>query len=135
MGVMEKFGVLPKSIPDYLALVGDAADGFPGVARWGAKSAGTILARYRHLDAIPKDESQWDISVRGAAGLAATLRDQWGDALLFRDLATLRTDANVFDTIDELRWRGPTKRFASLCEHLGAPELAQRAQRLTPDKT
>jgi 5'-3' exonuclease len=82
-GVQEKFGVQPKSIPDYLALVGDAADGFPGVPRWGAKSAGGVLARYHHLEAIPKNESQWDMRTRGAAGLATSLRDHWEEALLF----------------------------------------------------
>jgi 5'-3' exonuclease len=130
-GVREKFGVRPKSIPDYLALVGDTADGFPGLPRWGQKSAGNALARYVHLEAIPKDESQWDIPIRGAAGLAASLRDHWEDALLFRDLATLRTDTDVFDDVDELRWWGPTADFAPLCERLGSPELAKRAARLT----
>ncbi|MDH3216984.1 MAG: flap endonuclease [Candidatus Krumholzibacteria bacterium] len=128
--VREKFGVLPKSIPDYLALVGDTADGFPGVRGWGAKSAGQVLVRYRHLEAIPRDVTQWDTSVRGAAGLAAALREHWHDALLFRDLATLRTDADVFTDVDELRWRGPTRDFAPLCERLGAPELADKATRI-----
>ncbi len=131
-GVQEKFGVLPASIPDYLALMGDSADGFPGVPRWGAKSAGTVLARYRHLEDIPRDGSEWDVSVRGAAGLAENLREHWEDALLFRDLATLRTDADVFDEIDDLRWTGPTEEFPGVCEHLGAPELADRAAALTP---
>ena len=130
-GVREKFGVRPKSIPDYLGLVGDAADGFPGLKRWGAKSAGNALARYIHLEAIPKDESHWDIPIRGAAALAASLRDHWEDALLFRDLATLRTDADVFDDVDELEWGGPTEGFETLCKRLGAPELAKRAARLT----
>jgi 5'-3' exonuclease len=129
-GVQEKFGVLPESIPDYLALVGDAADGFPGVPRWGAKSAGGVLARYRHLEAIPKDDSQWDIRVRGAVGLAGSLREHWQDALLFRDLATLRTDAEVFDDVDELKWCGPTNNFTAVCERLGATELADEAARL-----
>lgn len=123
-GVKEKFGVGPLSIPDYLALVGDSSDGFPGVAGWGAKSASALLARYEHLEAIPKQESKWDVDVRGAAKLAASLRDHWQDALLFRTLATLRTDAKVFENIDELQWRGPTKGFAPLCEKLGVPELA-----------
>ncbi|MCK5406722.1 MAG: flap endonuclease [Candidatus Krumholzibacteria bacterium] len=131
-GVQEKFGVQPKSIPDYLALVGDTADGFPGVPRWGAKSAGRVLARYHHLEAIPQDESQWDVSPRGAAGLAASLRDHWEDALLFRDLATLRSDADVFSEVDELRWSGPTQDFTALCERLGAPDLADKAARLAP---
>jgi 5'-3' exonuclease len=129
-GVREKFGVGAKSIPDYLALVGDAADGFPGVPRWGAKSAAGVLATYDHLEAIPKEESEWRLRIRGAAGLATSLRDHWEDALLFRDLATLRTDADVFGEIDELRWRGPTAGFKAFCERLGAPELADRATRL-----
>lgn len=129
-GVHEKFGVGPKSIPDYLALVGDAADGFPGLPRWGAKSAGTMLARYDRLEGIPLEESQWDVSIRGATALAASLRTHWDDALLFRDLATLRTDAPVFETIDELEWKGPTADFPALCEGLGAAELAEQATRL-----
>jgi 5'-3' exonuclease len=123
-GVKEKFGVGPLSIPDYLALVGDSSDGFPGVAGWGAKSAAAVLARYEHLEAIPHEVATWDVDVRGAAKLAASLRDHWQDALLFRTLATLRTDANVFKNVDELQWRGPTKAFVPLCEKLGVPELA-----------
>jgi 5'-3' exonuclease len=128
-GVREKFGVGPLSIPDYLALVGDSADGFPGVPGWGAKSAAALLARYEHLEAIPKHESKWDVRVRGAATLAASLSEHWDDALLFRDLATLRTDADVFKTVDELEWRGPTQEFGKLCEQLAAPELAERWSR------
>lgn len=124
-GVKEKFGVGPASIPDYLALVGDSSDGFPGVPGWGAKSAATVLARYLHLEAIPREESQWDIDVRGAAKLASSLRDHWENALLFRTLATLRTDADVFKNVDELEWRGPTAEFTALCQRLGAPELAE----------
>jgi len=131
-GVQEKFGVLPASIPDYLALMGDAADGFPGVPRWGAKSCGSVLARYHHLEDIPRNESEWDVPVRGVKGLAASLRNHWEDALLFRDLATLRTDAEVFENIDELKWRGPTEEFAPFCERLSAPELAVQAARLAP---
>jgi len=122
-GVREKFGVGPASIPDYLALVGDAADGFPGVPHWGAKSAGAVLARYAHLEAIPPDPSQWDLSIRGAARIAASLREHWDDALLFRKLATLRTDADVFASVEELCWRGPTPEFPRLCDRLGAAEL------------
>ncbi len=124
-GVKEKFGVGPLSIPDYLALVGDSSDGFPGVPGWGAKSASALLARYEHLEAIPKQESKWDVDVRGAAKLAQSLRDHWQDALLFRALATLRTDAEVFANVDELLWRGPTKEFEPLCRKLGVPELAE----------
>jgi 5'-3' exonuclease len=132
-GVEEKFGVLPASIPDYLALVGDAADGFPGVPRWGAKSACTILSRYLKLESIPKDASQWDVTIRGAEGLAASLRNSWDNALLFRKLAILRTDADVFDDVEELRWTGPTADFRPLCEALGVPELAAEATRIAQD--
>ncbi len=125
-GVRQTFGVGPQSIPDYLALVGDAADGFPGIPRWGAKSAGVVLGRYGHLESIPKRESQWEVHVRGAAALAENLRDHWQKALLFRDLATLRTDADVFDAVDELRWAGPTQDFAAQCEHLRARDLMSR---------
>jgi 5'-3' exonuclease len=125
-GVREKFGVPPESIPDYLALVGDAADGFPGVPRWGAKSAATVLARYRHLDAIPADVATWEVAVRGARGLATSLVEHLDDARLFRELATLRTDAEVFDDVDELAWRGPTAEFAGLCESWGVRALADR---------
>jgi 5'-3' exonuclease len=129
-GVQEKFGVLPESIPDYLGLVGDAADGFPGVPRWGAKTTGTVLARYRHLERIPTDGAQWEVQVRGATGLAASLAEHWDDALLFRELATLRSDAVVFGKVDELEWRGPTSDFATICERLGAARLADEAFRL-----
>jgi 5'-3' exonuclease len=124
-GVWEKFGVGPESIPDWLALVGDAADGFPGVPRWGAKSASVVLAHYERLEAIPRDPDAWEVPVRGAASLAASLRDAWDDALLFRELATLRTDADVFDSVEELRWDGPGEQFAEVAEALGAPELAE----------
>jgi 5'-3' exonuclease len=131
-GVKGKFGVPPASIPDYLALVGDAADGFPGVPRWGAKSAAAVLARYHHLESIPNDVADWDVAVRGAASLAAALREHHDDALLFRDLATLRTDHPVFDGVEELRWEGPGDHFFELCERLGAPELAARAADIAP---
>lgn len=124
-GVKEKFGVGPLSIPDYLALVGDSADGFPGVPGWGAKSASAVLARYEHLEAIPREVSKWNVDVRGAAKLSQSLRDHWQDALLFRTLATLRTDAKVFTNVDELQWRGPTKDFEPFCQKLGVPELAE----------
>ena len=125
--VEARFGVPPASIPDYLALVGDSADGFPGLPRWGAKSSAAVLARYGHLEAIPADAADWDVSVRGAAGLAATLVERRDDAFLFRDLATLRTSADVFDSIEELRWAGPGPDFAALCDRLRAPQLVPRA--------
>jgi 5'-3' exonuclease len=102
-GVMEKFGVPPASIPDYLALVGDAADGFPGLAGWGAKSTATVLARYGHLEAIPRSGREWNVNVTSRDRLAQTLVNEFGRALLFRDLATLRTDIALFNDVDELR--------------------------------
>src|SRR5579863_1352685 len=107
VGVLEKFGVKPESIPDYLAVVGDSADGFPGVKGWGAKGAALVLSQYPHLEDIPKDWKEWDPSIRKARGLAESLFSAWDDALLFRKLATLRLDVPVFDSVDDLRWRGP----------------------------
>lgn len=105
--VVAKFGVRPTSIPDYLALVGDSADGFPGVRGWGKKAASSTLSVYPHLEDIPKDWRQWAPSIRSAPTLAKALFDSWEEALLFRTLATLRTDVPVFNTVDDLRWRGP----------------------------
>ena len=129
-GVIDRFGVPPASITDFLGVVGDAADGYPGVPRWGEKSAARVLARYEHLEAIPEDAAQWDVDVRGATGLATSLRENWQDALLFRDLATLRTDAELFDEVDELKWRGPTDEFAGVCAKLGAADLLDQVERL-----
>jgi 5'-3' exonuclease len=129
-GVQQKFGVLPASIPDWLALVGDSADGFPGLPGWGARSAATVLARYRHLEQIPKAAEQWDVPMRGAARLATTLVEQWERALLFRRLATLRTDAPIGVDVDALRWKGPRADFATWAERLGAPMLHERAVKL-----
>src|SRR5688572_5599101 len=106
-GVISKFGVTPGSIVDYLALVGDSADGFPGIRGWGPKSASVILSRYTHLEGIPRDWTQWDIPLRSAPRLAESLFDSWNEALLFRTLATLRLDAPAFDSVDELCWNGP----------------------------
>ncbi len=126
--VLEKFGVLPRSIPDYLALVGDSADGFPGLPGWGSRSAAALLRRYELLEAIPLDVAQWDVAgVRGADRLCATLREQRDLALLFKDLATLRTDAPVFDDVEELHWRGQTDAFEAFCHRVEMPQLAQRA--------
>jgi 5'-3' exonuclease len=131
VGVIAKFGVPPASIPDYLALVGDAADGFPGLPGWGAKSASAVLARYGHLEAIPDSSRDWDVpGVRGAEELAATLRDQRALALLFRRIATVETDVPV-GVVADWEWRGPTAHFAAVAADLGAPQLADRAQRLT----
>ena len=127
-GVEARFGVRPASIPDYLALVGDSADGFPGLPGWGAKSTAIVLGKYRRLEEIPVDPSTWAVRLPRAAPLGATLREQWADALLFRTLATLRTDIDVFTDIDELRWRGPTAEFEAFSGAFGVPELALRAQ-------
>ncbi|HEY9786551.1 MAG TPA: 5'-3' exonuclease H3TH domain-containing protein [Candidatus Obscuribacterales bacterium] len=127
-GVVAKFGVRPESIPDYLALVGDTADGYPGLAEWGAKGAASVLAIYPHLEDIPKDAQQWDLSIRNSRKLAATLFDFWEDALLFRTLATLRLDAPVFETVDDLLWKGPTDAFEKVCMRLRAPNVFKRSQ-------
>jgi 5'-3' exonuclease len=128
-GVREKFGVGPASIPDWLALVGDSADGFPGLPGWGAKSASVVLARYEHLERIPEEAGDWEVSVRGAAKLAATMVAQRDLAMLFRDLANLRTDAPV-GAVDDWRWRGPTPGLEEWAERLGAPGIVERARRL-----
>jgi 5'-3' exonuclease len=122
-----KFGVLPESIPDYLALVGDSSDGYPGVPGWGAKSAAAVLSRYGHIAAIPGSAADWDVTVRGAPALAASLSANREQALLFLDLATLRVDRSLLDSVDRLRWAGPTPGFASLSRRLDAPELTSRA--------
>ena len=126
-GVVAKFGVKPQSIPDYLALVGDSADGFPGVAGWGAKSAASALSKYAHLEGIPKNWRAWHPSIRRAETLSTSLFNSWNDALLFRKLATLRLDAPVFDTVDELRWCGPRPEFEGQCRRMMAPDLLARA--------
>jgi len=129
-GVIDKFGVPPASIPDYLGLVGDSADGFPGLPGWGAKSAAALLARYGHITAIPFDVSEWDVPVRGAAKLAAALRDGFEDALLYRRIATVELGAPVSATVDEMEWRGPTPGLDERCAALDAPRLAVRAREL-----
>ena len=130
-GVVARFGVGPKSIPDYLALVGDSSDGFPGVPGWGEKASGLILGRYAHLERIPKAASEWEVPVRGAARLAAALEENRPLALLFRTLATLRTDVPVFRTVEDLRWRGPTADFQRVAQQLAMPGLWDRARRIT----
>lgn len=133
-GVSAKFGVSPPSIPDFLALVGDSADGFPGLSGWGKVSAATVLAHYGHLEAIPDDLAAWDPTVRqrvrGAAKLAAGLAAQRELALLFRDLATLRIDPSLVERVDDLRWRGPTARFAEVGSYLRDDDLVKRAMTL-----
>ncbi len=117
-GVVKRFGVPPSSIPDYLALVGDAADGYPGLPGWGAKSAAAVLARFGHLESIPEDFREWHVNASSPARLAETLVRERDRALLFRTLATLRTDVPVFDDVDELRWTGPTPAFAAIAARL-----------------
>ncbi len=129
-GVIEKFGVPPESIPDYLALVGDSADGFPGLPGWGAKSSAAVLSRYGHIDAIPDEADVWDVKVRGAARLAATLAENRERALLFRQIATVVRDAPVSETVDDLRWKGPGEDWAATCEALDAPGWEGRMSRL-----
>jgi 5'-3' exonuclease len=119
-GVVEKFGVPPESIPDYLALVGDAADGYPGLPGWGAKSAAVVLARYGHIESIPDHSSEWQVNVGNATSLAAALAREMERALLFRTLATLRTDLAVFNNVDQLRWTGPTPTFEAIAQQLDA---------------
>ena len=131
-GVREKFGVDPESIPDYLALVGDSADGFPGLPGWGAKSASVVLARYRHLEDIPDDNADWDVSVRSAARLASTLANRRELAVLFRRIATVDRDAPISDTIDELEWTGPRESFKEMVERLDSPGLLRQAEELHP---
>ena len=117
-GVVQKFGVSPKSIPDYLALVGDSADGYPGLKGWGAKSTAAVLAKFAHLESIPADSREWHVNATNATALAATLFRERDRAFLFRTLATLRTDIPLFDNVDELRWPGPTPAFTKIAEEL-----------------
>jgi 5'-3' exonuclease len=128
-GVVAKFGVGPQSIPDYLAVVGDTADGFPGLSGWGSKAAAATLSLYPHLEDIPKDWHKWHPSIRRARSLADVLFSSWDDALLFRTLATLRLDVPAFVTVEDLRWPGPRPAFEQLCQRLKAPDLFARAGR------
>jgi 5'-3' exonuclease len=128
-GVIEKFGVKPESIPDYLALVGDTADGYPGLAGWGAKAAASVLSLYPHFEDIPKNVEQWSPSIRNSRKLSATLMDQWDDAILFRELARLRLDVPVFDEPGELEWHGPRPDFEAFCDRLKAKDMFKRSMR------
>ena len=128
--VQEKFGVLPVAIPDYLALVGDSADGLPGLSGWGAKSTATVLDRYVHLENIPLDDARWDLSVRSATKLADTLRTHMGDALLYRFLAQLRPDVPLTEDLPDLEWKGVRREpFLQLCDELGFSGLKGRPSR------
>ena len=128
--IIEKFGVRPESIPDYLGLMGDTADGFPGLQGWGAKSSSSGLAVYNHIEHIPEDPEKWEVSVRGAKNLAATLNENQSLALLFRQIATLSYDAPTFGSIDELHWEGPGSDFVQIAEKLDSTRLIERAERL-----
>ena len=119
-GIIAKFGVAPGSIPDYLALVGDSSDGYPGLRGWGPKSASAVLARYRHLEAIPEDPRAWGVNANNAGALALTLARERDRAFLFRDLATLRTDIPLFTSVDALEWTGPTDAFPPLAARFDA---------------
>ena len=128
--VIEKYGVPPESIPDWLGLVGDSADGFPGLPGWGAKSAAAVLSRYGHIESIPLAAGQWDITVRSGAKLARTLADQLDDALLFRRLAVLEVDAPTATNVDELRWAGPGPDIEEAARRFDAPDLIERTAAL-----
>jgi 5'-3' exonuclease len=133
--VEAKFGVPPASIPDFLGLVGDSSDGFPGLPGWGAKSAATVLARFGHLEAIPPSSADWGLpSLRGAEKLATTLRQQMADAVLFRTIATVDCDVSV-GAVDDWRWTGPTPDFVAIAAELGAPGLVQRARSLAASRS
>jgi 5'-3' exonuclease len=124
--IVQKFGVTPASIPDYLALVGDTADGYPGLSGWGAKSSAAVLAKFLHLEAIPKDCREWRVNATNASALADTLCREWDSALLFRRLATLRRDIALFNDVEELRWAGPTPAFDELAARLDAARTERR---------
>lgn len=126
-GVIKKFGVAPPSIPDYLALVGDSADGYPGLLGWGAKSSAAVLAKYSHFEFIPRDWREWRVNVANASALACTLFNEHDSALLFRRLATLQTDIALFDDVEQLRWKGPTPTFALLAARLDAAVTEKQA--------
>ncbi len=132
--IVARYGVGPVSIPDWLALVGDSADGFPGLSGWGAKTASAVLGRYPHLEDIPRIGERWDVDVRGARALANTLNERRDDALLFRHLATLRVDRSLLGSVEELKWTGPRPDFAATCERLNAPGLEQRARALADSR-
>ena len=125
--IVGKFGVSPSSIPDYLALVGDSADGYPGLSGWGAKSSAAVLAKFQHLESIPKDCREWHVNAASASALADTLCREWDRALLFRTLATLRTDIKLFENVAESRWKGPTPAFDGIAARLDAARTEHRS--------
>jgi 5'-3' exonuclease len=129
-GVRARYGVDPESIPDWLALVGDSADGYPGLPRWGPASATAVLQRWRHIEHIPALPERWGVDVRGATGLAATLRERRQEALLYKDLATLRSDEKLFTSLEELRWRGPQPELSGICRRLDLPDFEAKVDAL-----
>lgn len=131
-GVLEKFGVLPQSIPDWLAVVGDSADGYPGIPGWGAKSASAVLSRYEHLESIPKDAGKWDlktVSSGRAVSLSQNLLQHWEDALLYRQLATIRRDVPLEEKLGDLKWQGAYGRLKDICHTLGDERIPERVPR------
>jgi 5'-3' exonuclease len=125
--VIKKFGVVPESIPDYLALVGDAADGYPGLPGWGAKSTAAVLSKFRHIESIPENPHEWYVDVANAGSLAATIARNKASALLFRTLATLRTDIDLFEDVDQLKWNGPTGSFAEIASGLDTAAVVPKS--------
>jgi 5'-3' exonuclease len=132
--VIAKFGVSPQSIPDYLALVGDSADGYPGIPGWGAVSASRTLMKFKHLEQIPPDVVHWRVDVANAGRLSATLKANWENVLLFKRLATLVVDGPIKHTVDDLLWTGPSKSFKEFCDRLEAPDLLQKAEVLAESR-
>lgn len=128
-GVVQKFGVTPESIPDWLGLVGDAADGYPGIPGWGAKSAAAVLSKFKHLESIPDDPGSWGINLRGADRLAQTLAERKDEAFLYRTLATLRVDVPLKEDLNDLEWKGAYPRLRQLCRELGDEDLPSRIGR------
>jgi 5'-3' exonuclease len=133
-GVTAKFGVPPASIPDYLALVGDSSDGYPGLPGWGAKSSATVLSYYRTIEQIPDAGAEWAVSVRGGPALAASLAARRAEAMLFKDLATLRVDRSLLTSVEDLRWRGPTEAFGEVCARIDATGMPARAERVAEQR-
>jgi 5'-3' exonuclease len=134
-GVEAKFGVKPQSIPDYLAMVGDSADGYPGISGWGPKAAALAFSQYAHLEDVPKDWREWHPSIRRARQLSESLFAGWNDAVLFRMLATLRLDVPVFGSLDELRWREPLPEFEKICGRMNAFDLLRHVSKLAGDRS
>ena len=128
-GVIEKFGVSPESIPDFLALVGDSADGYPGIQGWGEKSTSTVLAKYKHIESIPKDPNKLGLGLGRATTLLENFQKNYKDALLFRELSTLRTDVPLKETLADLKWQGATAKLKKVCKELGSESIVERVKK------